>query len=63
MSYGANGADQFDTEFIAGAGASDVVTDWNGDDGSNAGVLDNSLNADNLFVSQSLKQQLGGNEP
>lgn len=60
MSYGANGPDQFDADFIVGVGESDVVTDWTGDDGTNPGVLDNALNKDNVFVSDALKKQLQG---
>lgn len=60
MSYGANGPDQFDADFIVGVGDSDVVTDWTGDDGTNPGVLDNALNKDNVFVSDALKKQLQG---
>ncbi|MCH7720570.1 MAG: prepilin-type N-terminal cleavage/methylation domain-containing protein [Planctomycetes bacterium] len=69
MSYGANGPDQFDSEFMVGVGPSDIVTDWN-DDGTNPPGLDNDgidppalghdLNLDNVFVSDALKKQLLG---
>lgn len=58
MSYGPNGPDQFDSEFIDAVGPSDLVTDWTGDDDSEPDALDNPLNEDNVFLSDALKTKL-----
>ncbi|MCH7527867.1 MAG: hypothetical protein IID39_10560 [Planctomycetes bacterium] len=57
VSYGPDGPDQFSQEFINTEGDSDLVSDHAADDPTR-GVINHRLNADNVYIDDSIKGRL-----
>ncbi len=58
VSYGPDGPDQFSTDFQVGNEAPDLIQDFAGNDDTTSGVINNSLNADNVYLDPSLSERI-----
>ncbi len=60
VSYGPDGQDQFSTDFRIASGNEppDLIQDFAGNDDTTASVINNPLNADNVYLDQTLNERI-----